>query len=280
MHTVSIVGVGLIGASFALAIRKAGFAGSILGVSSPASIEAGKICGAIDCGVTLAEAAARSDLLYLSQPIESILETIPQLVGTLGEKCLVTDAGSTKLMICRTAARHLPAHQFLGGHPMAGREKRGAQSASADIFENRPYVLTPTVGGAHPNDSEFRDFLRSIGARVVEMSAEEHDQTVAFTSHLPQLLSTTLSSTLASEASPHILDVFGPGLIDMTRLALSTPEVWMSVLSTNQAAIDEAIGRFQGKLQQVREALNSASMADLFLQAAEFAAAVRSSKRT
>lgn len=276
MRTVSIVGVGLIGASFALALREAGFSGAILGVSSPASIEAALTRRAIDAGVTLQEAALRSDLLYLSQPIEGILQTLPELAPLVRPGQLVTDAGSTKVAITEAAAACMPPNIFLGGHPMAGKEQRGAQAADAGLFRRRPYILTGAAEIQNPNIPEFRSYLKKIGAQIVEMTAAEHDITVAFTSHLPQLLSTALSATLLRENLPNSTNVFGPGLVDMTRLALSAPEVWLSVLATNKSAIEIALQSFENTLRELRDNLTDSRIQPLFERGNRFAATIRS----
>lgn len=280
MRTISIVGVGLIGASFALAIREAGFSGTILGVSSSASIEAGIQSGAIDRGVSLDEAARTSDLLYLSQPIDAILGTIPRLAPMLRPGILVTDAGSTKAAICQAAQHHLPPHSFLGGHPMAGKELRGAVAAEPQLFANRPYVLTGVAEIRNEYVPKFTHYLNAFGARIVHMAPEEHDATVALTSHLPQLLSTALSATLAAEKASQLLNVFGPGLMDMTRLAMSAPEVWMSVLATNREAIDRALAVYQTTLQRLREDLGSMQIERVFEEGRRFATAIRVSEKT
>jgi prephenate dehydrogenase len=275
MRIVSIVGVGLIGGSFGLALRKAGFDGAIYGVSSESSIEAARQLGAIDRGVTLREAAAESDLIYLSGSIEAILETIPRLGEALNKKCLVTDAGSTKLAITTAAQRSLPADAFVGGHPMAGKEQRGVQAADADLFRDRPYILTPTEPALRPVVAEFRRLLTAIGANLVEMPPEEHDAVVAFTSHLPQLLSTALAATLAGQDTDYIDKMFGPGLIDMTRLSLSAPEIWMSVIATNKEFIDKALGAFQDTLNRVRKQLGNSELIEVFRRGQDFADGIR-----
>jgi prephenate dehydrogenase len=134
MRTVAIVGVGLIGGSFGLAMRKAGFEGSILGVSSERSIAQAVGRGAIDKGVTLEEAGTTADLIFLSQPILGIVETIGKLDAVVRRDALVTDAGSTKQIIVEEARHSLTRCAFLGGHAMAGKELRGAASADADLF--------------------------------------------------------------------------------------------------------------------------------------------------
>ncbi len=143
MKTVAIFGVGLIGGSFALALRKAGFSGRILGVSSPATLQRALDLRVIDEGAPAREAAQAADLIYLSQPILRILEILPDLNDWVQPQALVTDAGSTKSTIVARATSAISRCQFLGGHPMAGREQRGVEAAEARLFEGRPYVLTP-----------------------------------------------------------------------------------------------------------------------------------------
>src|SRR3954453_14317993 len=138
MQCVAIAGVGLIGGSFGLALRRGGFTGSIIGVSSPRTIEAACERGAIDRGVTLEEAAESADLLLLAQPISVILETIDRLAPIARPECLITDAGSTKAEIVSRAAS-LP--NFIGAHPMAGKETSGIESADASLFIGRPWIL-------------------------------------------------------------------------------------------------------------------------------------------
>ena len=276
MKRVAIVGVGLIGTSFALALRATGFAGEIIGVSSPRSIQAGVAAGAISRGVSLEEAAEYADLIYLSQPIEQILSTLVKLGPLAPTGCLITDAGSTKGVITQTAHQHVRYATFLGGHPMAGKEQRGAEMADADLFRQRPYILTPPEAITEAVDTtEFRLWLERIGAIVLDMDAESHDRTVAFTSHLPQLLSTALASTLAKQSDTDVSQVFGSGLVDMTRLALSSPDIWMSILSTNKEAISLAISEFTGVLKELQLHLRDGTLVDQFTYAANFARHIR-----
>lgn len=272
MQTVAIVGVGLIGASFGLAIRKGGFDGTILGVSSALAIEAGLAAGAISRSATLKEAADEADLIYLAQPVDGILNTLGWL-GPIGRKeTLITDAGSTKAAIVQRANTFLQFAPFVGGHPMAGKETRGAQSADADLFRNRPYVLTP---GSHAVPEEFRQMLLSIGARVLEMTAEEHDATVALTSHLPQLISTSLAAFLARQDQGQIQQVFGSGLIDMTRLALSPADLWASILTTNKTNVASALQSYAEALIQLKNELEADDLEAVFTSAAAFSSMLR-----
>jgi prephenate dehydrogenase len=277
MRTLAVVGVGLIGGSFALALRRAGFAGTILGVSSPRTVGEALSRGVIDEAVSLAEAASRADLIYLSQPIGRILETIRALASLVRPGCLVTDAGSTKQRIVEEFSRHLPRGQFLGGHPMAGKETRGASEAEAGLFEGRPYVLTPLEVAEleAPAARELRGWLDRIGAVTLILDAAAHDRTVAFTSHLPQLVSTALAATLAARLEEGAQRAAGPGLADMTRLALSPYEVWRDILDTNQAPVADALDACIKMLRELRAGLTSAELADRFEAANRFAASLR-----
>ena len=276
MNTVAIVGVGLIGGSFGLALKAAGFDGKILGVSSEATIRNAREIGAIDEGRPIASAVAAADLVYLAQPIGRILDTIRHLDAWVRPGALVTDAGSTKHAIVSAAHANLRRCQFLGGHPMAGKETRGVQSADAQLFAGRPYVLTPSSPEEldTPAAAPFIAWLKKIGARTVVMGAEEHDRLVAFSSHVPQLISTALAAALA-ESAPEAARVAGPGLIDATRLALSSYDLWRDILATNTGAITEALTTYITKLEHVRDNLRTRQLQDEFANGAGFARRLR-----
>jgi prephenate dehydrogenase len=239
VNSIAIAGVGLMGASFGLALRKAGFSGRIAGVSSPRSLETGQRIGAIDEGVSL-EDAARCDLVFLAQPISKILETLPRLAGS---SALITDAGSTKRAICQ-AARGLP--NFIGGHPMAGKETRGAESADADLFRGRPWILT-----AEP-PAELRRCIESTGAHILVMTPEEHDRRIALASHLPQVVSNALAKVTASAKT-----VGGPGLESMTRLSRSSYEIWKDIFATNRDEIALALEEFLREAKKLKQELEN-----------------------
>jgi prephenate dehydrogenase len=278
IETVAIVGTGLIGASFGLALKKAGFRGRILGVSSARAVEAALARGAVDAAATLEEAAGAADLLYLSQTIRRILTTLPALARVVRPGALVTDAGSTKAEIVARAACLGKRAQFLGAHPMAGKEKRGAAEADADLFAGRTYLLAPRTAEEldTPAAREFVEWLRRIGAVPVVLTPEEHDRVVALTSHLPQLLSTALAATLAERLTkPEHLLAGGPGLADMTRLAGSSWEVWADILATNAGAIDGALEACIGKLEALRAGLTGETARSTFDAGATFSERLR-----
>lgn len=273
MKTVAIVGVGLIGGSFGLALRKAGFAGEILGVSSPSALEAGMRTGAISRGATLDEAAANADLIYLAQTVDRILTTLELLGPIAYSECLITDAGSTKAAIVRKATECVRS-AFLGGHPIAGKEQRGVEAADANLFFGRPYVLTPTVRGTRASEA-FRGWLSRIGAKVIEMSPQEHDTVLALTSHLPQLVSVALARTLGQESDERLKEVVGPGLLSMTRVALSSPAIWESIIVTNKKEIVRALDMFVSSVTDLKAAVERGSSSEAFRSAAAFAASIR-----
>jgi len=264
---VAIVGVGLIGGSFALALRASGFAGRIIGVSSPEAVRVALERGVIDEALPLGDAAAMADLIYLARPIDGILAVLDELDQYVRPGTLITDAGSTKSAICARAAEKIRRGRFVGGHPMAGKEARGAGFAEASLFHGRPYILTSAC-------DELEQLIGSFGARVVRMPAEEHDALVALTSHLPQLISTALAASIGTE--PAAARVAGPAAMDLTRLALSPYEIWRDIFATNATNIDQALGVFIAKLEGLRDELRSPGIEREFENAAAAARALRS----
>jgi prephenate dehydrogenase len=278
MNSVAIVGTGLIGASFGLALRRAGFIGPILGVSSERALADAVAVGAIDRGVTLAEAAGQAELVFLSQSIGRILDTLRHLDPLLRPGALVTDAGSTKNEIVDHARQFIRRGQFLGGHPMAGKELRGAAAAEAGLFQGCTWVLTPDEPAEleTPAARAFVDWLDRIGARLVVLDCDEHDRVVAFTSHLAQLASTALASSVGENLTEERhLRVAGPGLRGMTRLALSSYDLWRDILATNAEQIDRALSRYVQKMEYIRDNLRTRQLQNEFARGADLAARLR-----
>ena len=223
----------------------------------------------IDEGATLERAEAEADLLYLAQPILTILELLPRLKPKAGS--LVTDAGSTKSQITAVAMQCLKDCQFVGGHPMAGKETRGVASADADLFRGRNYVLTPSEDT--PSLQWFRARLAEFGAHVTVLDPEEHDRVVAYTSHLPQILSTMLAATLTGiDQAPRIA---GPALLDMTRIAQSPFDMWHDIFLTNRAAIEQALDAFLSQFSAARSEFYRAEFSRSFDEAAKVSRRLR-----
>jgi prephenate dehydrogenase len=217
-------------------------------------------------------------LIYLAQPVGRILDTLHHVDALVRAEALITDAGSTKHTIVTAAHKLVRRCQFLGGHPLAGKEKRGASEAEADLFRGRTYVLTPGAPEElqTPAAQELVEWLGRMGAKTVVLGAAEHDRLVSFTSHLPQLASTALAATVAENlTAPEDLQVAGPGLIDSTRLALSAYELWRDILATNTESIEQALTAYINELEQLRENLRTRGARDEFARAAELAGRLR-----
>lgn len=275
IKTVAIIGVGLIGGSFGLAIQQAGFRGRVFGVSPPPVIHQAIARGAISAGITIEEACDQADLLYLADRVDGIIDVLDLIGPAASRTALITDVGSTKRAIVEKALQAVRSATFVGGHPLAGKEVRGVENADGNLFRGRPYVLT----GASRESSvvlAFHRLLEGIGAEIIHMSPEEHDEAVAFTSHLPQLLSTALAQTIAEQNPSAFHNVVGPGLLDMTRLALSSPALWTSILRTNNDHVVRAIDVFISRLTSLRHHLTSEMLVDQFASAAKLAEDIRS----
>ena len=280
METIVIAGVGLIGGSFGLALRRAGFSGRIVGVSSPPTIQTAIRRGAIDEGAPLAEAVAQADLVLLAQPISVILQVLPEVAARLKPGALVTDAGSTKRAIVEEAEKHFPPGAFLGGHPMAGKAERGVGVAEAGLFEGRPWILTPVRREDEETERArwLQAWIGALGARLMVLTPVQHDRVVAAASHLPQLASSALAALLDdSPESALARAAAGPGLHDMTRLALSDAGLWRDICATNQEEIRRLLREYAARLSGLADQFEPASLDALFRSANRFASQLRNS---
>ncbi len=275
MRRIGIFGVGLIGGSFALALRQAGFEGEILGVSSTQTITAALSLGVIDRGVEADEALDSSDLVYLAQPIFGILDTLAAIGPKLRKQTLITDAGSTKKQIADQAGASVSSGFFVGGHPMAGKERAGVQNADPNLFQGRPYVLCPQSVDdvTDPRFQDLQHWITRIGARPVVLDAAEHDRLVAFTSHAPQILSTALASVLSEIEGAAA--VAGPGVQELTRLALSPFSIWRDIFKTNESNVAEALSLLISRLEGISKTLGSEALGEEFRKAASGAEQLR-----
>ncbi len=284
---ITILGCGLIGGSFAFALKQAGFAGEIVGWGREDALERARQRGAIDRGVVdLAQAVADADLVYLSTPVGAILDLLPQVGQAAKAGALVTDAGSTKVAICARAKEVLPEKViFLGGHPLTGKETSGIENADADLFVDAKYVVIKETKEAEEAEEEFGsesvreflDWLRRVGAEPVVLDAETHDRAVAFTSHLPQLLSTALAGVVWDETDRDELPVLlaAGGFRDMVRLASSPYEIWRDICLTNTSEIARALNLLEQRLGQMRDQLKSKDLAQEFEKASELTKKLR-----
>jgi prephenate dehydrogenase len=271
----SILGTGLIGGSFALALRKYATGLHISGWDRPDIVREARSRSVVDEFFTgdLAPALCGADLIYIALPIGVTLDLLPEIARLAPKHALVTDACSTKLRIAQSAAENFspPATAlFLGGHPMAGREVAGIAHADADLFRNAPYALiaaspeppgepSASQTGSDPRVSAFLKLLEKIGARPLWLGAQQHDYAVGMVSHLPQLAAVALGSFLYDHLDENGLPitVAGPGLRDSLRLAGSPYSTWRDIVLTNREVLSAALDLFARRLDDLRERLNS-----------------------
>lgn len=247
-RTVTIYGTGLMGSSFALALKKSRPGLRVFGVDSDDILERARAVGAIDAtsGDTPPET---SDLVILSAPVGEIVRRIGEM--NPGPQ-LIMDVGSTKLGICKAAeARKLP---FVGGHPMAGSERSGPEAASGDLFRDMGFFLCPIASTPPDAISKLESVIRAIGATPHVISPENHDKVVAEMSHLPQLLSTLLAEHTAAHR-----EFAGPGWKSVTRLAASPFHVWRDILATSDSLPDE----LRSYIQRLHDMLDALEKKDL-----------------
>ena len=271
--TVVIVGVGLIGGSLGLAIRRKNENTKVIGVSSSAAIKSALEIGAITegCGYEeLGNAVRYADLIFLCTPINRIKGLLTTLSSSLEPGILVTDVGSTKRVIGHHARDVLPEGvHFIGGHPMTGSEKRGVNAADPFLFQNAIYVLCPAVNVPEELVKHFSDFLNEIGARVVIMDAELHDSIAAAVSHLPQMIAVTLVNMVGKETtdSAPYLQLAAGGFRDMTRIASSPFSMWDDICNTNADAIKKAVDTFIDNLSCLKDLIGTKALGDDFEKA-------------
>src|SRR5229473_5357416 len=277
---VAIVGTGLIGGSFALALRKYFPDSVVVGWDKAHVLRHAIERGAIHEGnPDLSLAVAGTDLIYVALPVGHTIELLPEIARLAPPNALVTDACSTKRSVCAVAAesfREGGAH-FLGGHPMAGKEISGIAAADANLFRGSKYALIrpsmkeKTGSGRDPRVAEFVALIEKLGAEPVWLGAEAHDRAAAVVSHLPQLLSVALAGLVRSQTDETGLPVTlaGRGLRDALRLAGSPYSVWRDIILTNSDNLDRALGQLIQSLDQLRGDLRTRALEEEFAAAGE-----------
>jgi prephenate dehydrogenase len=243
---IAIVGLGLIGGSIALATRRARSATAIAAVDRADVLRKALERGAVDVASERLDIVAGADLVILAAPVQQNVELVRQVSRHVSAATIVTDVGSTKRVMVEAARGLGGSLTFVGGHPIAGAASCGIDLATADLFSGRRWVLTPDGGTPHEALARLCAFVRTLGAEPHVMSAAEHDRVLAFTSHLPQLAASALMRVAGEGAGDAGLALAGPGLVDTTRLADSSFEMWRDICLTNadniRAALDELIG--------------------------------------
>ncbi len=252
LRHVTIVGVGLLGGSAALAIKKAFRGVRVAGVGRrQKSLDAARRRRMIDSAhFDAAEPAAKTDLVILATPVRAFGAHLARIAPHLRRGALVTDVGSTKGVVVRVAERVLrDAGSFVGSHPMAGSEQKGPAFARADLFKGATCIITPTARTSRRAAGRVELLWRKLGMRTVRMTPAAHDRALARVSHLPHALAAILMR-LPGKAD---LGVSASGFADMTRLASGDPEMWRDIFATNRRAILAAVDAFDERLIAFRD---------------------------
>jgi len=265
INRVTVLGTGLIGGSFALALRKYTTGIHITGWDRPEVVREAQSRSAIDAAFSdgLSPALDNADLVYIALPIGATLDLLPEVARLAAPNALVTDACSTKLRIIESAVDHFAddaTQLFLGGHPMAGRELSGITHADADLFRDNTYALIGATSEQHDaRVSAFVKILEKLGARPLWLGAQQHDYAVGLASHLPQLAAVALGSFLYDHLDENGLPITlaGPGLRDSLRLAGSPYSTWRDIVLTNKEVLSAALDLFARRLDDLRERLAS-----------------------
>ena len=258
LRKVAIVGVGLIGGSFAMALRRAGVVNQVVGVDRDArALERAITLGVIDTTAeSPSEAAKGADLVFVSVPVRAIGGVLHDVALGIGPDGVITDAGSTKADVVKTAREELREHfpRFVAGHPIAGRESSGVDAAVHDLFRGARVVLAP----AEETTDEALDLVRACweaaGGRVSTLPAAVHDRIFAAVSHLPHVLAFALVAEIA--ARPDCAELLGyaaGGFRDFTRIAASSPEMWRDIALNNRDALLAEIDAYDARLAVFRE---------------------------
>ncbi|MDO8812037.1 MAG: prephenate dehydrogenase/arogenate dehydrogenase family protein [Gallionella sp.] len=263
-----IFGVGLIGGSFALALRKANAVGEVVGFGrSEATLQQARQLGIIDrIGQDVAAEAGDADLILLATPVGQMAELMARIAPHLGAHTLVTDGGSTKSDVVAAAHANLGIRiaQFVPAHPIAGAEKSGAGAALSDLYVGKKVVLTPLPENSERSIRRVRAAWRSCGATLYRMQPAEHDRVFAAVSHLPHLLSYALVDQVARHANgKQLFDYAAGGFRDFTRIASSHPEMWRDICIANRKALLVELAGYQRVLAEVKKLLQKQDAAGL-----------------
>lgn len=282
IERIAILGTGLLGTSVGLALRAAGFRGAIIGWNrSKDHAELAQRMGAIDSVAADAMQAARgAQVVVLAVPIYATLDFMEKLAPVLGPEQLVTDVGSTKRMISEAGAKFYNAPEraaFLPGHPMAGKERGGAELGDANLFRGAVWLFTDDPNAKRsPRGAalvkEWRELVAAIGSKTIDLDPGRHDELVAWVSHLPQFTATALSALLEGEvgAAPELKDVGGRALREMTRLGASPFSMWRDIAYTNTEAVERALLALEQRLAYLRENLRTPVLREEFEKANRF----------
>jgi len=261
-ENVAIVGVGLIGGSIGLALRKRDLAEKVIGIGhrQPTLRIARRVGAVTNTTIDLTKGVAEAGLVVVCTPVGDIVQHVRTAAQHCPKGTLITDVGSVKLPIVGALDNHLPREcRFLGGHPLAGSEKAGPSHAEDELFEGRVAIVTPTRNTRAEDFDLLEEFWASLGSVVIKLSAEEHDRAMAITSHLPHVA----AAALAAAVPEPYFRLSSTGMADTTRLAAGSPELWNQILMLNRDNVLAALEQYGAKLTALHAALRDGDQAEL-----------------
>jgi prephenate dehydrogenase len=264
LGTVGIVGVGLIGASIGAAVRRRSVAARVIGVDvDPAAVDAARGAGAIDAGGREFALLRDADVVFVAVPLDVVIPEALRAAEVMKGGSILTDVASTKATIVRALDERLPARvHYIGGHPMAGSESRGAQHADAALLAGRPYLLTPTERTDPAAVSVMSALVEQLGMQPVLLAPDDHDELVAQVSHLPYLLAVAA----VGAASERAIRSSGPAFAGLARVAASPVDLWVQICKGNREAIKRALREFRKELDRLERALDGEEALDALVR--------------
>ncbi|HEX4262819.1 MAG TPA: prephenate dehydrogenase/arogenate dehydrogenase family protein [Verrucomicrobiae bacterium] len=254
---ITIIGVGLLGGSLGMAIKKRRLAGEVAGfVRRAASIAECKKAKAVDfCTCDLQDAVAGADLIILCTPLAQMLPLVREMIPSLKRGAIVTDVGSVKTSVVKEVESLVAkaGADFIGSHPMAGAEKTGVAAARADLFDNAVCVITPTKRSNPTALRKVERFWKAVGTRTMRLTPELHDELVSRSSHLPHIAAATLANLVLNPALPKSQSLLcANGFRDTTRIASGSPEMWRDIAMTNRKCLGKALETFIRDLKKIQ----------------------------
>lgn len=255
MKTISVIGLGLIGGSFALALNKVGVAEKIIGVDQNEEHQSQALTlGIVDEIASLDEAIKQSDLIVIAVPINIIQTILPEILDKIGDKTIVMDMGSTKAGICKKIISHPKREQFVATHPIAGTENSGPNAAFAELFLNKVAILCDVEKSNKEAVKKVKKIYQSLWMNVKTMTSKAHDAHIAYVSHLSHITSFALGQTVLEEEKNEeaIFDMAGSGFESTVRLAKSSPNMWTPIFIQNKENLLNAIDAYQDQISKIR----------------------------
>lgn len=266
MKTISIIGLGLIGGSFALALKKVGIAENIIGVDQNETHQKEALeLGIVDEVVSLDRAIEISDLIVIAVPINAIQNVLPEILDKIGDNTIVMDMGSTKAGICKKVLSHPKRKQFVATHPIAGTENSGPKAAFAELFLNKVAILCDVEQSEIDAANKVKKIYQSLWMNVKTMSSDAHDSHIAYVSHLSHITSFALGQAVLKKEKNEeaIFDMAGSGFESTVRLAKSSPDMWTPIFIQNRENLLTAIDAYQTEISKIRKMIDEKDEEDI-----------------